>query len=215
MSFLAPKLGPGRTAVALAALVALAAIATLPAPATAADDLASAKAAVKLAGKAVNQAKRSVKRLTTKLAKLQARLTKLEGKLAKLADDLADLNLQLAAASSDWLEHDALLQASNYIQAIEERQGLMVACLEEVAYKMGYLSADEVRARGETMRNAYGRYLLGVLEEEAELDLETGARIEILPSHGDITINLHERYYVLRGERVESVWPIIGRGRFH
>ena len=52
------------------------------------------------------------------------------------------------------------------------------------------------------------------IDEGAKLELEAGARIEILPSHGDTTINLHERYHVLRDEQVEAVWPIVGRGRF-
>jgi D-serine deaminase-like pyridoxal phosphate-dependent protein len=53
-----------------------------------------------------------------------------------------------------------------------------------------------------------------LIDEGAQLDLEPGARIEIIPSHGDTTINLHDCYYALRGERVEAVWPIAARGRF-
>ncbi len=52
------------------------------------------------------------------------------------------------------------------------------------------------------------------IDEGHELDLSIGDRIRILPSHGDTTINLHERYFALRGEEVEEVWPIIGRGKF-
>ncbi len=52
------------------------------------------------------------------------------------------------------------------------------------------------------------------IDEGHELDLSIGDRIRILPSHGDTTINLHERYYAVRGEEVEEVWPIIGRGKF-
>ena len=69
-----------------------------------------------------------------------------------------------------WLDtgtHEALLQASNYIQAIEERPGLMVACLEEIAYRMGYISADEVRRLAAPMKSStYGQYLLRVLEQD-------------------------------------------------
>ena len=54
-----------------------------------------------------------------------------------------------------------------------------------------------------------------LIDEDADLDLEPGDRIALLPSHGDTTINLHDRYYVVRGERVEFVWPISGRGQFH
>lgn len=67
-----------------------------------------------------------------------------------------------------WLDtgtHEALLQASSFIQALEERQGLMVACLEEIAYVMGYISAEDVRRIAEPMRhNAYGQYLLRLVE---------------------------------------------------
>jgi glucose-1-phosphate thymidylyltransferase len=69
-----------------------------------------------------------------------------------------------------WLDtgtHEALLQASNFIQAIEERQGLKVACVEEIAYRMGYISRDTVQRLAATMeRSGYGQYLLRVLEQE-------------------------------------------------
>jgi glucose-1-phosphate thymidylyltransferase len=68
-----------------------------------------------------------------------------------------------------WLDtgtHEALVQASNYIQAIEERQGLMVACLEEIAYRMGYISAEQVATLASRMgSSAYGRYLTLLLEQ--------------------------------------------------
>jgi len=67
-----------------------------------------------------------------------------------------------------WLDtgtHQALLQAQNFIEAIQERQGLYVACLEEIAYGMGYITAEDVRRRADTMRgNAYGKYLFRMLE---------------------------------------------------
>ena len=68
-----------------------------------------------------------------------------------------------------WLDtgtHEALLQASTFIQAIEERQGLKVACLEEIALRMGYIGAEDVERIAATMRNSsYGQYLLRVLEQ--------------------------------------------------
>jgi len=68
-----------------------------------------------------------------------------------------------------WLDtgtHDALLMASNFIQAIEQRQGLKVSCPEEVAYKMGYITADELQAIAATMaKNEYGRYLARLIHE--------------------------------------------------
>ncbi|HSP97350.1 MAG TPA: glucose-1-phosphate thymidylyltransferase RfbA [Candidatus Dormibacteraeota bacterium] len=68
-----------------------------------------------------------------------------------------------------WLDtgtHEALLQASTFIQAIEERQGLKVACLEEIALRMGYISAADVERIAAGMKNSsYGQYLLRVLEQ--------------------------------------------------
>jgi glucose-1-phosphate thymidylyltransferase len=70
-----------------------------------------------------------------------------------------------------WLDtgtHEALIQAANYIHAIEERQGLMVACLEEIAYRMGYIGAGDVARLARAMQSsAYGQYLLRLLEHEA------------------------------------------------
>jgi len=69
-----------------------------------------------------------------------------------------------------WLDtgtHEALLQAANYIQAIEERQGLMVACLEEIAYRMSYIDRAQLeRLAGGMRSSAYGQYLFHVLEQE-------------------------------------------------
>jgi glucose-1-phosphate thymidylyltransferase len=69
-----------------------------------------------------------------------------------------------------WLDtgtHEALLQASNYIQAIEERQGLMVACLEEIAFRMGYISAAELERLARAMgSSAYGQYLTRLLDQD-------------------------------------------------
>jgi glucose-1-phosphate thymidylyltransferase len=69
-----------------------------------------------------------------------------------------------------WLDtgtHEALMQASSYIQAIEERQGLMVACLEEVAFRLGYIDAARVRELANAMEtSAYGQYLCRMLDHE-------------------------------------------------
>jgi glucose-1-phosphate thymidylyltransferase len=63
-----------------------------------------------------------------------------------------------------WLDtgtHESLLQASNYIATIQERQGLMVACPEEIAYRMGYISREDLLRLGDVMRkNGYGQYLV-------------------------------------------------------
>ena len=69
-----------------------------------------------------------------------------------------------------WLDtgtYEALLHAANFVQSIEERQGLMMACLEEIAYRMGYITADNVRRLAESMPGSYGRYLLEVLDHDA------------------------------------------------
>jgi len=70
-----------------------------------------------------------------------------------------------------WLDTgtpESLLQASNFIQTLEQRQGLIVACLEEIAYKMGYLSDDDlVRICAPMKKSRYGRYLLGLIDKKA------------------------------------------------
>jgi glucose-1-phosphate thymidylyltransferase len=70
-----------------------------------------------------------------------------------------------------WLDtgtHDAVMQASNFIQAIEERQGLMVACLEEIAFRMGYIDAAQLTTLARNMSSSgYGQYLFRVLEHES------------------------------------------------
>jgi glucose-1-phosphate thymidylyltransferase len=70
-----------------------------------------------------------------------------------------------------WLDTgttESLMQASNFIHAIEERQGLMVACLEEIAYRMGYITAADLARLATAMASsAYGQYLFRVLEHEA------------------------------------------------
>ena len=69
-----------------------------------------------------------------------------------------------------WLDtgtHESLLQASQFVQTIEERQGLMICCVEEIAYRMGYITAADVRRLAEPMRkNSYGDYLLRMLESD-------------------------------------------------
>jgi glucose-1-phosphate thymidylyltransferase len=81
------------------------------------------------------------------------------------------LQVEKLARGIAWLDtgtHDSLMQASNYIHAIEERQGLMVACLEEIAYRMGYITAGDVTRLARAMgSSAYGRYLTHMLEHEA------------------------------------------------
>ena len=70
-----------------------------------------------------------------------------------------------------WLDtgtYESLLHAANFVQSIEERQGLMMACLEEIAYRMGYITADQVRRLAEDVSSGYSRYLLEMLDQQPE-----------------------------------------------
>ena len=79
------------------------------------------------------------------------------------------LNVQLLGRGMAWLDtgtHESMLQASNFIQAVQERQGQMVACLEEIAYQRGFIDAEQVlRLAQTTAKNAYGEYLMQLMEE--------------------------------------------------
>jgi glucose-1-phosphate thymidylyltransferase len=70
-----------------------------------------------------------------------------------------------------WLDagtHESLLQAANFVQAMEERQGMMISCPEEIAYRMGFIDVAQLRALGQAMRsNGYGQYLLRLAADEA------------------------------------------------
>jgi glucose-1-phosphate thymidylyltransferase len=81
------------------------------------------------------------------------------------------LYVETLARGIAWLDtgtHESLMQAANYIQAIEERQGLMVACLEEIAYRMGYIDAAQLRALACAMKSSpYGQYLLRIVSQES------------------------------------------------
>jgi glucose-1-phosphate thymidylyltransferase len=80
-----------------------------------------------------------------------------------------DLHVELLGRGNAWLDtgtHESLLQAATFIEAIEQRQGLKVACIEEIAYRMGYISAAQLEQLALPMRkNNYGAYLLDLLSE--------------------------------------------------
>jgi glucose-1-phosphate thymidylyltransferase len=70
-----------------------------------------------------------------------------------------------------WLDagtHESLLQAANFVQAVEDRQGMMISCPEEIAYRMGHIDRNQLEYLGKTRYsgNEYGNYLLRLLEEE-------------------------------------------------
>jgi glucose-1-phosphate thymidylyltransferase len=77
------------------------------------------------------------------------------------------LNVQRFGRGIAWLDtgtHESLMQAGSYIQTIEERQGLKIACLEEIAYEQRWITAQQLRQLGEQLsNNSYGQYLLGLL----------------------------------------------------
>jgi glucose-1-phosphate thymidylyltransferase len=81
------------------------------------------------------------------------------------------LHVELLGRGVAWLDtgtHESLLQAANFIQAIQERQGLKVACLEEIAYRKGYIGREALQALGTEMKkNSYGAYLLQLATEDA------------------------------------------------
>jgi glucose-1-phosphate thymidylyltransferase len=79
------------------------------------------------------------------------------------------LKVQLLGRGYAWLDtgtHEALQQAASYVQAIQERQGLKIACVEEIAYRLGYISSDQLKKLAENMmQNDYGRYLTEIASE--------------------------------------------------
>ena len=78
------------------------------------------------------------------------------------------LRTELLCRGSAWLDtgtHESLHQASTFIQVVERRQGLKVACLEEIAYRMGYIDAARVAEQAAALRNEYGQYLRAILED--------------------------------------------------
>lgn len=81
-----------------------------------------------------------------------------------------DLQVEVMSRGTAWLDtgtHNSLLDAGNFIRVVEERQGLKIACPEEVAYRMGYISADELLALAKPLeKSGYGIYLKNLLRDE-------------------------------------------------
>jgi glucose-1-phosphate thymidylyltransferase len=69
-----------------------------------------------------------------------------------------------------WLDtgtHDSLLDASDFVRIVEQRQGLKIACIEEIAYRLGYITAQQLEKLAQPLKKTgYGKYLLKVLEEK-------------------------------------------------
>jgi glucose-1-phosphate thymidylyltransferase len=83
--------------------------------------------------------------------------------------DWGELNVSMMGRGHAWLDtgtHESLLEASQFIETIERRQGLKIACPEEIAYRQGYIDAAHVeRLAAPLKKNAYGQYLLAMLED--------------------------------------------------
>lgn len=79
------------------------------------------------------------------------------------------LTVKLLGRGMAWLDtgtHQSMLQASNFVESIEERQGLKVACLEEIAFKKGYISKDQLTELAKPLlKNQYGQYLMKIMKE--------------------------------------------------
>ena len=84
-----------------------------------------------------------------------------------------ELHVQVLGRGFAWLDtgtHESLQNASTFIEIVERRQGLKVSCIEEIAFRMGYIGPDELRALAEPMlKNDYGQYLLDLLENRGAI----------------------------------------------
>jgi len=79
-----------------------------------------------------------------------------------------ELEVVVMGRGTAWLDtgtHEALMDAALFIQTLENRQGLMIACPEEIAYRSGYITAGQVESAAQPMKNSYGKYLLQMLHE--------------------------------------------------
>jgi glucose-1-phosphate thymidylyltransferase len=92
--------------------------------------------------------------------------------LNRLYLERGDLSCEVMGRGMAWLDtgtHESLLEASQYIEIIERRQGLKVACPEEVAYRQGWIGAAEIEALAAPMlKNSYGQYLIAMLKEKLQ-----------------------------------------------
>jgi glucose-1-phosphate thymidylyltransferase len=80
-----------------------------------------------------------------------------------------DLRVELLGRGFAWLDtgtHEALQQAASYVEAIQDRQGLKISCIEEIAYRLGYITRDQVKKlASDMMKNGYGEYLMAMIRE--------------------------------------------------
>jgi len=89
-----------------------------------------------------------------------------------------ELNVEKLGRGFAWLDtgtHDSLLQAANFIATVEQRQGLKISCVEEVAYRMGFIDAEQLTRLAKPLVNSgYGRYLLQLVEREGPREVHAG-----------------------------------------
>jgi glucose-1-phosphate thymidylyltransferase len=91
--------------------------------------------------------------------------------LNKLYLEQKQLHVQQLGRGIAWLDagtHESRLQAANLIQAVQERQGIMISCPEEIAYRMGYISLVDLKALARSYSNSYGDYLTWLTENESK-----------------------------------------------
>jgi glucose-1-phosphate thymidylyltransferase len=82
-----------------------------------------------------------------------------------------DLVIELLGRGHAWLDtgtHESLLAAANFVQVVEQRQGLKISCPEEIAFRLGYIDAQQLACLAESLaNNHYGQYLLDIVAREA------------------------------------------------
>ena len=84
-----------------------------------------------------------------------------------------ELRVEILGRGFAWLDtgtHEALQQAASFVQTIQDRQGLKISCIEEIAYRSGFIDLEQLKLlASDTMNNEYGRYLMGIAEEEERI----------------------------------------------
>ena len=86
--------------------------------------------------------------------------------------EMGELYVEQLSRGYAWLDtgtHESLIEASEFVRAVQKRQGVQVACLEEIAFHNGFITRDQLKARGEVFgKTAYGRYLLDVVAQAGD-----------------------------------------------